>query len=582
MLQYFKPDTPRIIFAVLLLLLGIAANVLKPWPVALIIDSVLGSKPLPSWLDSSVGAWPKPSLLALFASFVFVFHLTQGLFAAGQNYLSIRAGLKGLALLRTQLFDWMQRLSLSFYQRMNQGDLIYRATWDTYSIQTLFQQGIFKFLNSFFSLVLMLAVMWQLNKRLTLLMLAIFPPIFATMYFFGKGMNRRSLAAHQADSRVTSLVQQNIAALPLVQSYTQEKREQSRFGEQVQAALGRRTSQHGFEVIYWLVIALLFGTGTAALTWWGGREILQGKLTLGELIIFLSYLAQLYEPLNQLTNVGATVADAGAGVDRIFEILDTPDEISARTGTRVVSKVNGDIEFRNITFGYTPENPVLDSINLQIREGETIGIIGPSGAGKTTLLNLLPRFYDPQRGEVLIDGTDIREFHLRSLREQIAFVFQEPLLLPATIAENISYGRPKATMEEVREAARLANADSFINRLPQKFDTIVGEGAARLSLGEKQRLNIARAFLKNAPILLLDEPTSALDAESEAEVVDSLIRLLQYRTTLLVAHRLTTIQQVSRIVVVEHGRIVETGTARELLDRDGYYARITSRSFGKV
>lgn len=581
-LQYFKPDLPRIIFAVLLLLLSIGANVLKPWPVALIVDSVLGSKPLPPFIADLVGDWPKPSILALFASLVFLFHLTQGLFAAGQNYLSIRAGLKGLARLRNQLFEWMQRLSLTFYQRMNQGDLIYRATWDTYSLQSLFQQGIFKFLNSFFSLVLMLVVMWQLNRPLTLLMLAIFPPVFATMYFFGRAMNQRSVAAHQADSKVTSLVQQNIASLPLVQSFTQEKREQSRFGEQVGIALQKRTSQHGIEVVYWLAISLLFGAGTAALTWWGAREILQGTLTVGELIIFLSYLAQLYEPLNQLTNVGATVADASAGVDRIFEILDTPDDISSRSGTRVASEITGAVQFENITFGYLPDRPVIRNLSLEIKAGETIGLIGPSGAGKTTLLNLLPRFYDPQNGRVLIDGIDIREFHLRSLRQQVAFVFQEPLLLAASVAENISYGRPKATMEEVRQAARLANAESFIDRLPDQFETMIGEGAARLSLGEKQRINIARAFLKNAPILLLDEPTSALDAESEAEVVDSLIRLLEGRTTLMVAHRLSTIQQVDRIVVIDRGTIIETGSAQDLLERDGYYARITSRSFGKV
>jgi ATP-binding cassette, subfamily B, bacterial len=402
------------------------------------------------------------------------------------------------------------------------------------------------------------------------------------MYFFGKGMNHRSVAAHQTDSKVTSLVQQNIAALPLVQSYTQEKREQSRFAQQVQDALEKRTTQHRFEVIYWLIIALLFGAGTALLTWWGAREILQKNLTVGELTIFLAYLAQLYEPLNQLTNVGATVADAGAGVDRIFEILDTRDDITAKSGSRVITESHGEVEFQNVQFGYNPETPVLKDITLRINAGETVGIIGPSGAGKTTLLNLLTRFYDPQHGRVLLDQVDIRELHLRSLREQIAFVFQEPLLLPATVAENISYGRPKASMQEIREAARLANAEQFITQLPQQFETIVGEGAARLSLGEKQRINIARAFLKNAPILLLDEPTSALDAESEAQVVESLIRLLEGRTTLMVAHRLTTIKQVDRIIVLDSGAIIESGSPRELLDRNGYYTRITSRSFGKV
>jgi ATP-binding cassette subfamily B protein len=588
LLSYFSGERKGIAAAILLMLLGIAANVLKPWPVAVMVDSVIGQKPIPSVIGRVFAGADKLAQLAFLAALILIFHFLQGLFSSGQNYLSIKAGLRGLTRLRRELFEHMQRLSLAFYHRSNQGDLIYRATWDTYSLQTIFQHGIFKFLNAACSLSLMVVVMSRLNLRLTAITVAIFPPMFVTMYFFGRAMNRRSLAAHQADSKVTSLVQENLAALPLVQSYTQEAREQRRFNEQVEAAFSLRMTQHGLEVLYWLIIALLFGIATAGLSWFGAREILAARLTVGELLIFLAYLTQLYEPLNQLTHVGATVSDAGAGVQRIFEILDTVPEVeqrkqieeTARPGA--IKKEPPQIRFENVTFGYVESAPVLREISFQIDPGETVAIVGPSGAGKTTLLNLLPRFFDPQTGRITINGANTRDLPLLELRRQIAYVFQEPLLIPATIAENIGYGRESASKDEIMTAARAANAEEFILRLPEGYNTIVGEGAARLSVGEKQRLNIARAFLKNAPVLLLDEPTSALDAETEAAVVESLQRLFTNRTTLMVAHRLSTIEGVDKILVLEQGRISDFGTPEAILKKAGYFSRVAQKSFGKI
>lgn len=563
--------------ALALMFLGIGASLLKPWPVALIIDYIVGGKAAPAWLPESWHARElseRASLLGFAVFSIFLLHAAQGLLAAAQNYLSIRAGLSGLAQIRVQLFAWMQRLSLAFYQRRSQGDLIYRATWDAYALQTIFQQGLFKFLNSLASVSLMLLVMWRVNHRLALVTLAVFPPLLLVMAVLGRKMNARSLAAHQSDSRVTSLVQQNISALPLIQSYAREATEEAAFQGQVQASFQRRLSQHGLEVVYWLVIALLFGLATAGLTGWGAGEILAQRLTVGELVIFLSYLSQLYDPLNQLSQVGATVSDANAGLHRIFEILDAREEVPESPAPRpfpVASEAG--IRFENVSFGYDPAKPVLRGVSFEIQPGETIGLVGPSGSGKTTLLNLLPRFYDPSAGLIRIGGTDLRDLKLEDLRRHVAFVFQESFLLPGTIAENIAFAHPGATRAEIERAAELANAREFIGRLPQGFDTVVGEGAARLSVGEKQRINIARAFLKDAPILLLDEPTSALDAENESAILDSLARLIANRTTIMAAHRLATLRYAQRIITLDQGSVTEIGTAEQLRRSGGYYAR---------
>jgi len=417
------------------------------------------------------------------------------------------------------------------------------------------------------------------------------------------------MAAQQAESKVYSLIHQGITALPLIQSHAREQHEQLRFTAQTEAARQQKMAQHGLEVFYWGSISVILGACTLGVTWVGAQEVLAAKLTLGELLVFLAYVAQLFEPLHQLSKVGATLSSASASTRRVFEILDTPEDVKNRASARPVLRgrhvdgqaglptsadgmfasagasaeapgrplqIYGNITYDDVSFAYQPARPALHHVSFKLLPGTSAAIIGPSGAGKTTLLNLLPRFFDPATGAVLLEGVDVRELRLEDLRAQIGLVLQQPIILPTTVAENIAYGKPEATMEEIEAAAHAANASGFVAKLPQQYQTVIGDGGAHLSVGEKQRINLARAFLKDAPILLMDEPTSALDVESEAQVVASLFALMRGRTTLMVAHRLTTIRRVDKILVVENGRLTEMGAPDDLLAEQGYYARVVS------
>ncbi len=581
--QVFRNERAALATAALLVFANAAAGVVKPWPLALIVDSVLGSTPFPAWLGRFAGGWNRAESITALALLSFALHGLQSLLQYGQQALVIRSGLRGLASTRQSLFETLLRRSMRSHQRSSLGDLIYRASWDVYAFQTFLQKGVFGALAACSALGGMIWVMARLNLGLTATTLAVAPILVLMMRHFGPGMTRLSDAAHRADSGITSMIQQRLSALLVIQAYGQEDREAASFSDRVSSSFQARLAQHRYELRYLVLIGFGFGVGLASILWVGAIQVSQGALTIGGWLVFLAYANQLFEPLSQLSHIGASLSDARAGMARVFDLLDAPDEGRpdtsrgrsiqiVRTATTATAQTAlsekgyspstepidrlrqgpsvgpGRIEFDSVCFAYGNAVPVLKEFSAVIKPGATVAVIGPSGSGKTTLLHLLYRFWDPVGGRILVDGVDLQEVRVKEWRRALAYVPQETILFPGTIRDNIAYGRGVAAPKEIEEAARAAFADGFIRRLPQGYDTFLGDGGARLSTGEMQRLNLARAYLKDAPIVLLDEPTSALDQESEQLVIQSLCQHAANRTVVFVTHRECMLSIASQII----------------------------------
>jgi len=543
-LRIYRPDAARCAAALGLVGLTTAAAVIKPWPLAWILDALSGR----SGETDSVPRWT----LALLGAY-----LLHGLLGAAQQSLVITLGLRGLQRIRHQVFERLMRLSPREVQGNAAGDWIYRATWDTYAFQTLFTHGIFTSLTAGAGVIAMTVVMARIHLPLTAVALATVPPLLIVMRIFSPQLQRAAAQAQTADAGIAAAVQQAVANLSLIQAFTRESTLTTAFDQQAAEAFQARRHQHRSEVVYLAAVAAILAAGTAGIVALGSQEVSAGRLTLGQLLVFLAYLAQLYEPLNQLSHLGGTISTAQASAQRVLEWLDTPDH-SANGTTPTPSPAHGvDLEFSGVGFAYDPDRPVLRGLHLSLKPGEIVAIVGASGSGKTTLLQLIPRFLESDSGHIRWCGLDLKTLDRQSLRQQVSWVLQEPLLLPTTVAENIGFGREAATRADIEAAAQAAQAHEFIQRLPQGYDTRVGDGAARLSVGEKQRIHLARAFLKDAPVLLLDEPTSALDGESELAVMAAVQRLTHGRTTLMVAHRPETLHIAHRIVRLEGGALIE-------------------------
>jgi ABC-type multidrug transport system fused ATPase/permease subunit len=580
LLKYVWPHWRGLITILLTMALSVALDVARPWPTKLLIDQVLGGRPIPQQLSRVLALLPQSStpqglLFWVCLSTVLIF-LIGTLMSIASGVANIGLGQRITYSLGADLFRHMQRLSLLFHSRRSVGDNISRVTGDAYCVQTLVTSVLLPIVQSVVMLVTMFAIMWRLEPTMTLLALTVMPCLAVTIRIFGKPMKTRSRETREIESRMMSLVQQTLNAIPAVQAFTREEVEHDRFVKYADraAVAYQRSTLAG--MWFKLFVGLITSVGTALIMWMGARHVLDGSMTVGTVLVFLSYLGSLYGPINSITYTAQTWQNTSANADRVIEILDIAPDVQDSPNA-IERQIEGNVCYEDVTFGYGPDQVVLKHVNLKAHPGEVIAIVGPTGAGKTTLVNLLVRFFDPRTGRVTIDGHDIRSLSVRSLREQIAIVLQEPFIFPMTVADNIAYGRPDATRGDIIAAAVAANADEFINRLPDGYDTIMGERGATLSGGEKQRLSIARAFLKDAPILILDEPTSALDAHTESLLLGALERLTTGRTTFIIAHRLSTIRNADRIIALDHGEIVEQGRHDELMAIGGLYANLYHR-----
>jgi len=584
--SYALPQWRGLLSVMFLMLLGVGLDVLKPWPLKLIVDYVLTNQSLPNtvaWIETLPGGVSASWLLGWLVGSTILIFLVSDLVRTTLVHVRIGVGSRMMYDLGADLFDRLQHLSLRFHSQQHTGDLVRRVTADSTCVQGLVMSVFLSVFNSLVSLVTMFLVMWQLNRTLSLIALFIAPLIVVFIWVFNQPMIELTYQHQQIEGEMMSLSEQTLTALPIVQAFCREEYEDRRFHSLSQRALRAYLRAILAQGQFKVGVGAATAVGTAGIMLSGGFQVLDGVLTVGSLLVFLNYLAALYAPMETLAYISSGFAAAAASARRVLEVLDAKEAVRDAPGAKPLPTssvgVRGHVRLEDVTFGYEPGYPILQGITLEAHPGETIALVGATGAGKSTLVSLIPRFFDPWQGRVFFDGVDVCQVQLKSLRAQIALVLQEPFLLPLTVAQNIAYGRPGASLKEIMAAARAANAEEFIQRLPQGYDTTLGERGATLSGGQKQRLAIARALLKDAPVLILDEPTSALDAQIEALLLEALERLIVGRTTFIIAHRLSTIRRANRIVVLERGKVVEMGTHQELLVGEGHYHRLYKAQF---
>ncbi len=579
LLPLLRPFRKQLWWAVLAMVLDASLTVFRPWPLKVVIDRVLSHRPtrvplLSVWLDTTTlsrmhilyGACAATLLIAL-STGLLTYWYTRTLGIVGQRFVFD---------LRCRLFAHMQRLSLRFHDTQRRGDLITRLTSDIQAIQDLISNGLIVLGSNAFLLIGMLILMFWLNWQFAFVALAVAPLLFWTIFRYTHRIKVAAREARVSTGLLASLAQETLASIRIVQGLDQEERQNDRFQAQSESSLRSYLEGVRYQARVAPLVDVFAAAGLALVMWFGATHVLQGQLTTGDMVIFFAYVTNLYSPMKALARLSYVTSKASVSAERIADIMSVRSEVTNHQGAREVSQLKGEIEFRDVSFEYQSGQPVLYRINLRVAPGEKVAIVGATGAGKSTLISLVPRLYDPSSGTVSIDGEDIRNYSVQSLRAQISLVLQDSLLFSGTIRENIAFGRPDASDKEIVAAAVLANAAEFIDALPDGYETLVAEGGTTLSGGQKQRIAIARAILRGSPILILDEPTSGLDAASERTVIDALERAARGRTTLLIAHRLTTVRLADRIIVLDKGRIVEEGPHQELLSRRGKYAHLYS------
>jgi len=559
-----------------------AANLLEPWPLKIVLDNVLRSKPAQGWLNTwilSNFGHDKLGVLNFAALAVLAIAIVGAGCSYVEKHVTTTVGQWVTHDLRRTLYSHIQRLSLAYHDHKQTGDLISRVTGDIDAIQSFIVSGLLDSMINSITLLGMLGVMLYLNWKFTLIALSVAPFLFLVVFSYTRRIKKASREVRKKEGEIVSVMQEVLSSIHVVKAFAREDYEQKRLEDEslegVEIGLRARSLKAKLAPLVEVIVAV----GTCLVLWFGARMALNGALSAGSLVLFIWYLGKMYKPMQQLSKMTDAYSKAVVGYERIREIFETHNEIKDLPGARRAPKFKGGIEFEEVSFAYEPETLVLKDVSFRIEPGQVAALVGPTGAGKSTIISLIPRFYDPTSGVVKIDGQDVRRFQQKSLRQQISFVLQETLLFHGPIWNNIAYGKPEATRAEILRAADLANANEFIEKLPDGYNTILGERGVTLSGGQRQRIAIARAIIRNTPILILDEPSSGLDAASERLVFEALDRLMEGKTSIVIAHRLSTIRSANCIFVLKDGTIVERGNHEELIHTGGVYAELHDIQF---
>src|SRR5271167_3291 len=584
--QLVRPYRGTLVVILLAMLVETVMSLAGPWPLKVILDNVVGSHHFPQWFDRFVGsswstafAHSKMEIAALAALTAVLIAVLGSIASYIDNYYTESVGQWVAHDLRMRTYHHLQRLSLAYYDSHQTGTLLSTITDDIQTIQSFASSSTLGILVDLFTIVGMLVLMFWLNWDFALIALGVTPFLLLFVSRFKRAVKKATHEVRHHQSDIVAVVQQGLESVRVVKAFGRQDLEQHELDEVSRATVDAALKARKVKSLLGPIITVTVALCTAFVLWHGASLILKGVMTAGALTVFLSYLNKFFKPVQDLAKMTNVIAQAAVGVERIQAILETDTVIPEHPDARDLEAIRGEIVFDHVAFAYDKDAPVLRDVNFTIKPGELVGVVGTTGGGKSTVVSLIPRFYDPTAGTVKIDGVDIKEYKLHGLRDQIGFVLQDTVLFRGTIRENISYGRPGATQEQIEKAAKLANADEFIARMPHGYDTMVGERGLTLSGGQRQRIGIARAVIRDTPILILDEPTAALDTESERLVIEALERLMKGRTVITIAHRLSTIRDADKIVVLKGGVVAEQGTHDQLLALGGTYAELYSVQF---
>jgi subfamily B ATP-binding cassette protein MsbA len=578
-----RPYKGTLIIILLAMLVETLMSLAAPWPLKIILDNVVGDRKMSPWLHDLL----RPMLehgnrlhIALIAACLYVFISALGALASYiDNYYTESAGQWVAHDLRMRLYNHLQRLSLAYYDTHQTGPILSTITSDISTIQGFASSSTLDILVDMLTIVSMLGLMFWLNWDFTLIALAVTPFLLLFVSRFKKAVKQATHEVRKEQSEIVAVVQQGLESMQVVKAFGQEKTEETMLQTVSEATVSAALKARSVKALLSPVVTIVVSICTAIVLWRGAALILAGSMTVGSLTVYLAYLSRFFKPVKDLATTTNAIAQVTVGVERVRAILDTDTVIPEKPDAIEPPALKGDIEARNVAFYYNADAPILTDVSFHIKPGEFVGIVGPTGAGKSTVVSLIPRFYDVTAGDLLIDGNDVRNYQIRPLRNQIGYVLQDTVLFHGTILENIAFGNPRASRDEIIAAAKLANADEFISHMPQGYETMVGERGSTLSGGQRQRIGIARAMVRNNPILLLDEPTAALDSESEKIVIEALEKLMKGKTVIAIAHRLTTIRDANLIIVLSGGVVAESGSHDQLLARNGIYAELYRTQF---